>query len=78
MLEGIFGFFEWLATLLQIVIDFIVNLIENLIAFFQLVPSVLVFVGSAISYLPSSIMIFATVGITVSVMYLILGRDDGQ
>ena len=78
MLEGIFGFFEWLATLLQIVIDFIVNLIENLIAFFQLIPSVLVFVGSAISYLPSSIMIFATVGITVSVMYLILGRDDGQ
>lgn len=78
MLEGIFGFFEWLATLFQIVIDFVVNLIENLIAFFQLIPSVLVFVGSAISYLPSSIMIFATVGITVSVMYLILGRDDGQ
>ncbi|MBQ3524541.1 MAG: hypothetical protein IJA43_08835 [Clostridia bacterium] len=78
MLEGIFGFFEWLSTLFQIVIDFIVNLIENLIAFFQLIPSVLVFVGSAISYLPSSIMIFATVGITVSVMYLILGRDDGQ
>lgn len=78
MLEGIFGFFEWLSTLFQIVIDFVVNLIENLISFFQLIPSVLVFISSAITYLPNSIAIFATVGITVSIMYLILGRDDGQ
>lgn len=78
MLEGIFGFFEWLSTLFQIIIDFITNLIENIIAFFQLIPSVLVFIGSAISYLPDSIFIFAGVGITVSIMYLVLGRDDGQ
>lgn len=78
MLEGIFGFFEWLATFIQIIIDFVTNLIENLIAFFQLIPSVLVFIGSSVTYLPESISIFATVGITVSIMYLVLGRDDGQ
>lgn len=77
-MDAILGFFEWIATLFQILFDFVTNLITNLIAFISMIPQVLVFIGSAISYLPTSIMAFATIGITVSVMYLILGRDDGQ
>lgn len=76
MLEGIFNFFQWIADLIGTVFDFIVNFFESLINFLMIIPTLVSFATSAIGYLPSSVMIFATVAITAAVVLLILGRGN--
>lgn len=74
-IRGIADIFEWFADTLITLVVFLLNLIESLIQFLGLVPIVLTFITSSIGYLPTVVMGFASVTITIAILYLILGRN---
>lgn len=66
-LEAIINFFGTLATL-------IFNLISGITQMVQMIPSALSFLFIAISSLPPVVVTFAVAFVTVSVVYLVIGR----
>lgn len=76
MLEGIFEFLQWLGSIIETIFNFFANLLSSFISFFKIIPTIIIFVTSSIGYLPSMVMVFATVGITVSILFLVLGRNN--
>lgn|GEM_PF-4219511 len=75
-MDSIINFFQWIADLIQTIIDFFVNLITSLIEFISMLPAIVTFTFGSISYLPEVVFIFATVSITVAITLLILGRSN--
>ena len=74
MLEGIFEFVQWLGTIIETVFNFFANILTSFISFFKIIPTI--FITSSIGYLPSMVMVFATVSITVAIIFLVLGRNN--
>ena len=75
-MESIISFFQWIADLFGILFDFVVNFLESIINFFKIIPTVLTFITASIGYLPSAVMIYATVAVTVAIVLLVLGRSN--
>lgn len=76
MLEGIFEFVQWLGTIIETVFNFFANILTSFISFFKIIPTIIIFITSSIGYLPSMVMVFATVSITVAIIFLVLGRNN--
>lgn len=77
MLETISNFFNWFVDLFQTIADFIVNTILGLGNIIKSIPMVISMLTQSIGYLPSTIAAFATITITISVVYLLVGRETG-
>lgn len=73
----IIDFLKELGSFFSTLIDIIVNFINQLIAFIKLIPIGVGMLVTSIGYLPSILIVFATLSITISVIYLILGRGQG-
>lgn len=72
------AFFGSLWDIISSVIEFFKSLVTGLITLFKLIPQILSTTTSAIGYLPSIIVVFATLTITISVIFIIVGRDTGS
>lgn len=59
---------------LQVFIDFVVNLVTNLLSIIQIIPDSLHAITYAVSYMPSALAVFATAGISICVVFHIVGR----
>lgn len=70
ILDAFQQFFSFLETLVK----FVVNFIESIIQFLGMLPSCISMLMDSIAYLPSHVMVFATISITVSVIFIIVGR----
>lgn len=70
ILDAFQQFFSFLDTLVK----FVVNFIESIIQFLKMLPSCISMLMDSIAYLPSQVMVFATISITVSVIFIIVGR----
>lgn len=77
MLDTIVNGFNWIMDLLQTIADFIVNTILGLDNIIKSIPMVISMITESIGYLPSTIAAFATITITISVVYLLVGRQTG-
>lgn len=77
MLETITNFFTSISDFLTSLIDFLINQITGLLQVFRTIPSVISMFSRAIAFIPPSIAVFATLTITISVVYLVVGRDTG-
>lgn len=77
MLETIVNGFNWIMDLLQTIADFIVNIVMGLGNIIKSIPIVINMLTQSIGYLPSTIAAFATITITISVVYLLVGRQTG-
>lgn len=73
----IIDFLKELGNFFQTLIDMVVNLIQQLITFVMLIPVGVNMLITSVGYLPSILIIFATLSITISVIYLVLGRGQG-
>ena len=73
----IIDFLKELGEFFQTLIDIVVNFIQQLITFVMLIPVGVNMLVTSVGYLPSILIIFATLSITISVIYLILGRGQG-
>ena len=69
-----FSFLESIADFFVGITGFLFNLIESILDLFKWVGKGLSYVGNLIPYLPEGLAAIAAVFITVSVVYLIVGR----
>ena len=65
--KSILGFFETL-------LDFVGFLIEGLAELLLMIPSAFTMLTYSIGFLPSVLLAFAAVAITISIVFLIIGR----
>lgn len=77
MLDTIKNFFLWIYNLIVDIIGFITSLVTGLINVLKSIPQILTFITSSIGFLPSVLSVFATLTITISIIYLIVGRQSG-
>lgn len=73
----IIDFLKELGSFFQTLIDMVVNLLQQLLTFIMLIPVGVNMLITSVGYLPSILIVFATLSITVSVIYLVLGRGQG-
>lgn len=71
------SFFSSLWDIISSVIEFFKSFIEGLFTFLKLLPGLVAQATSAIGYLPSLVIVFATLTITISVIMIIVGRETG-
>lgn len=73
----IIDFLKELGSFFETLLDMVVNLIQQLLTFIMLIPVGVNMLVTSVRYLPSILIVFATLSITVSVIYLVLGRGQG-
>lgn len=73
----IIDFLKELGQFFQTALDMAVNFIQQLLTFIKLIPVGVTMLFTSVGYLPSILIVFATLSITVSVIYLVLGRGQG-
>lgn len=56
------------------ILDFVEYLVTGLVQLIAMIPSAFVMLTYSIGYLPSVLLAFAAVAITLSIVFLILGR----
>lgn len=65
---------ESILTFFQGIISLIANLLHGIAQLIIMIPQALAFIGTSLGALPSIIAVFAVAMITVSVVYLVIGR----
>ena len=58
-------------------IDLAVKIVTGLVQLLQMIPSMVQTLTGSLSLLPSILVAFASVTITVAVIFIILGREGG-
>lgn len=77
-MRQIIDFFNRLFEVIESLITFVINFIDNTLKFITMLPEVITQVTSSISWLPPALMVFATASITVSVIFIMLGRGKSN
>ena len=77
MFEILSSFFSYIKNMIEAVWSFFQSLLNGLITVFTSIPAAVSMVVNAIGYLPSTLIVFATLTITISVVYLVVGRETG-
>lgn len=54
--------------------DFLSYLITGLVQLFAMIPSAFTMINYSLGFLPTVLLAFASVAITISIVYLIIGR----
>lgn len=76
MLEWIQNFLVSIGSTIQSVFSLLFSLVQSLFDLVKMLPSMVTLTTSAIGFLPDMVMLFAGLSITVSVIYLIAGRNN--
>lgn len=56
------------------VFDFLGFLVTGLVQLFAMIPSAFTMINYSLGFLPTVLLAFASVAITISIVYLIIGR----
>lgn len=67
-------FFSGVASFFTAIIDFVVNIVEGLVYMITMIPQGMATITVAIGYLPGALLPFATAGIAICIVYLLIGR----
>lgn len=70
MLDALKSVLDFFGTIL----DFVEYLVSGLVQLLAMIPSAFALLTYSIGYLPSVLLAFAAVAITLSIVFLILGR----
>lgn len=70
MIDALSGILDFLGTILS----FVEYLVTGLVQLLAMIPSAFAMLTYSIGYLPSVLLAFAAVAITLSIVFLILGR----
>ena len=77
MLDTLVNFFEWFTGGVESLFSFISSVVTGLFNIIKSLPVVLELLTSSIGFLPSTLVAFATITITISIVYLLVGRETG-
>lgn len=70
-------FFEGISSAINTVVEFFQSFISNMRMFFDYLSIAKTTAQNLIATLPDWLQVFGTICILISVLYLILGRDEG-
>lgn len=76
MLEAIFDAVEYIADLLSTLGEFLIDTVVGIGELLANIPAIVSMLTVSISNLPSVVLPFATVSITVAVLLLTVGRNN--
>ena len=65
--ESVLGFFQMLGNAL-------INALNGIFSLIMLIPKAFVMVTTCLDYIPPQITVFAVAGLSVTIVFLILGR----
>lgn len=74
---GIVDFFQWLMDIIMSLINLVISLFKGLIQLISLIGPAVQSLTLSIGFLPSFLVAFATATITISVIFIIVGRNSG-
>ena len=74
---GIIDFFQWLIDIIASLINLVVSLVKGIVQLLSLIPSAVQSLTLSVGFLPSFLVVFATATITISVIFIIVGRNSG-
>ncbi len=74
IISAVKGLFEIVQLIFNLITGFLSNLVKLFYYLTKALSNALIFVGT----LPSWLQIFGTITISISVMYIILGREGGS
>ena len=75
--DNITNFFTWFVDTAKALIEFVWSIIEGTLQLLEMVPEAVETLTQSLTWLPSILVAFATATITVSVIFLIVGREHG-
>lgn len=67
-------FFSSISNAIQLGVSFLGSLISNTLAVFGLIGQGTVFLGTLTAFLPPVLIVFATLTIAISIVFLVIGR----
>lgn len=70
-----FEFFQMIGNVITTLLELLWNLISGLVTFFGLIFEFLSYLTQAVAYLPAPLIAFCMVGISVSALLMIIGRQ---
>ena len=76
-MDSILNWFDWVSDVIESVFGWFTDFLENTMVLFKYLGQVTELTGGLITSLPGWLQIFGTITITVSVVYIILGRSSG-
>lgn len=76
-MDSILNWFDWVSDVIESVFGWFTDFLENTMVLFKYLGQVTELTGGLIASLPGWLQIFGTITITVSVVYIILGRSSG-
>lgn len=68
-------FLSMIGNAILTVFQLLINLILGLVNFFQLIFEFTAYLGLVVAYIPAPLVVFVMMGITISVLLLIVGRN---
>lgn len=77
MFDTISNFFSSIWDIIQSIGSFITQFIQGIITLFKVLPTVISTASQAMGYLPSVIAAFGAITITISIIFIVVGRDTG-
>ena len=77
MISAFLDFVDWLVTIVESLFQFLGTLIDGLLNLVQALPQAISMLTSSIGYLPSTLAAFATLTVTICVLFIVLGREGG-
>lgn len=77
-MQGILNAFDFIISTIKSVWDFFMGIVDNTILLVKYITKALVLAGQCIADMPTWLQIFATVSVSIAVLYLILGREAGK
>lgn len=76
-MSGIFDFLQSIVDFFKLLFDFVIQLVTGLFQLLMIIPSAVSTLSESINFLPAFLVGFAGVTITVSVIFIIVGRESG-
>ena len=68
------NFFEGVYSFFKTILDMVTYLVTGLVQLFAMIPQAVGMLTYSICFLPSMLLAFAAVAITLSIVFLIVGR----
>ena len=75
--DKISEFFTWFVDTAKALIEFVWNIIDGTMQLLELLPSATETLTESLTWLPSILVGFSATTITVSIIFLIIGRTPG-
>lgn len=72
-----FKFFTWIVDTITSLVEFLWTIVKGIIQLISLLPTAVNLLTNSIGILPSILVGFATATITISVIFVMVGRSTG-